>query len=145
MRIEPLRSAAREARNRAREEFIKLLTEDAELNHESTWTNYREKLQEMEKDGKLPSSLSELGTDEKERLFKDHVKQFHREPPASHGDDVNGDPKDSEQSDDDGNNERYHMCAEGFTAIERESMFSEHIESMLEKIGEEFEVAESMT
>ena len=32
------------------------------------------------------------------------------------------------------------MCAEGFTAIERESMFSDHIESMLDKIGEELEV-----
>jgi len=195
MRIEPLRSMAREARNRAREEFIKMLTGDTELNHESKWTAYKEKLQEMEKEGKLPSSLSDLDMEDKERLFRDHIKQFHREPPASHGDKANGGQKDStsDRSDDDAKepprnysdyrqedrgrgrskpkknykknafyellqdlikdpsmtwtdareklrkNERYHMCAEGFTAIERESMFSDHIESMLDKIGEELE------
>ncbi|EKX52303.1 hypothetical protein GUITHDRAFT_134001 [Guillardia theta CCMP2712] len=183
--------------------FIKMLTGDTELNHESKWTAYKEKLQEMEKEGKLPSSLSDLDMEDKERLFRDHIKQFHREPPASHGDKANGGQKDStsDRSDDDAKargpgerekqvgdemwgepkknykklflylvakslnafyellqdlikdpsmtwtdareklrkNERYHMCAEGFTAIERESMFSDHIESMLDKIGEELE------
>lgn len=41
--------------------------------------------------------------EDKERLFRDHIKQFHREPPASHGDEANGGQKDStsDRSDDD--------------------------------------------